>query len=76
MVTRPAPRRPSAGIASWAVTEAAPPPRAERAVGRTVRRETYADGSVVTRDLVRYSDKNTQAFASRLSAGRMIEILE
>ena len=61
---------------SWAVAETAPPPPPVRSAGRMVRRETYADGSVVTRDLVRYSDKNTQAFTSRFSAGGMIEILE
>jgi hypothetical protein len=45
-------------------------------VGRTRRRETYADESVVTRELVLYSDGGTQAFVSRLSVGGMIEILE
>jgi hypothetical protein len=61
---------------SWVPASAAPPPPPVRSVGRMVRRETYADGSVVTRDLVRYSDGSTQTFASRLSAGGTIEILE
>ena len=60
---------------SWAVAETAPPPPPVRSAGRMVRRETYADGSVVTRDLVRYSDGSTQTFASRFSDGA-IELLD
>ena len=59
---------------SWIAAAVALPP--VRSVGRTRRREAYSDGSVVSTDVVRYSDGTTQAFSSRISAGSMIEILD